>query len=107
VVDAPVRSGKVVAGILLALGPCLLGAHGQESRAAVDFRLPDLSKLSGRKRIFAIEQLAVKIRTLSGCAEKGVLASELADAADDAPDETLQEITTTLSDSSSTVGEPE
>lgn len=40
----------------------------------------------------------MKIRSLSGCAEKGVLASELADAADDALDETLQEITTTLSD---------
>jgi len=87
-------SAHAILGALLVAS----GLHAQESRAAVDFRLPDLSKLNGRKRTFAIEQLAVKIRSLSGCAEKGVLASELADAADDALDETLQEITTTLSD---------
>ena len=59
--------------------------------------MPDLDKLSDSKRTLAIGQLALRIRTFSGCAEKGVLASELADAADAAtPDDTLQEVTTTL-----------
>jgi peroxiredoxin len=73
--------------------PC----HSQQQIAAIDFRMPDLNRLSGRKRALAIAQLARKIRTFSGCDWKALLASELADA-DDVPDETLQEVTTTLSE---------
>src|SRR5579862_5791658 len=72
--------------------------HSPQHIAAIDFQLPDLSKMSGSKRTLAIGQLARKIRTFSGCAEKGVLASELADAADDVPYDTLQEVTTTFSE---------
>jgi peroxiredoxin len=84
------------------MGPCLFVSllfttplPSQQQYRAIDFALPDLSKMSGGERTLAIGQLARQIRTFSGCAEKAVLASELADAADDAPDETLREIATT------------
>ena len=85
--------------------PCLFVAllfaiplHSQQQYPAVDFVLPDLTRMSVRERTVAIGQLARKIRTFSGCAEKAILASQLADAADDVPDDTLQEVTTTFSE---------
>jgi peroxiredoxin len=93
---------KVIVGTLFALRSCLPGVllfapplHSQKQIAAIDFAMPDLSKLNDSKRALAIGQLALKIRTFSGCAEKGVLASELLDAADDVPDDVLQEVATT------------
>src|ERR1700689_1973073 len=92
-------------GTLLALGSCLPGVllfapplYSQKQIAAIDFGLPDLSKLSDSKRALAVRQLALKIRTFSGCAEKAVLASELANAADDVPDDVLQEVATTYAE---------
>jgi len=99
------RSLKIIfMWTLLAMAPCLFAALlfaapllPQEQNAAIDFVLPDLSKMSGDERALAIRHLARQIRTRSGCAEKARLASELADAADDVPNATLHEIATTLS----------
>jgi len=88
---------------LPAMGPCLFVAllfattlHSQQQIAAIDFHMPDLSRMSGSKRTLAIGQLARQIRSFSGCDWKALLASKLAEA-DDLPDGTLQEVTTTLS----------
>lgn len=92
---------KVVVRTLLTLVSYLPGTlltpplYSQKPIAAIDFAMPDLSKLSDRKRALAVKQLALKIRTFSGCAEKGVLASELLSAADDAPNDVLAEVATT------------
>jgi len=90
---------------LFALGSCLPGAlfcapplPSQKQIAAIDYTMPDLSKLSDSKRALAVEQLALKIRAFSGCAEKGVLASELLGAADDVPDNVLAEVATTYAE---------
>jgi peroxiredoxin len=87
------------------MGLCLFVAslltpplHSQQQMRAIDFYMPDLSRLSGGRKTLVIGQLARKIRTFSGCAEKAVLAGELLDAAGDVPDDTLQEVTTTLSE---------
>jgi peroxiredoxin len=72
--------------------------HSQRQIAAIDFAMPDLSKLSDSKRALAVRQLALKIRTFSGCAEKAVLASELLSAADDVPDDVLAEVATTYAE---------
>jgi peroxiredoxin len=66
--------------------------------AAIDFVLPDVSELRGAKLNHTVTQLALKIRTFTGCAEKAVLMSELADQAPDTSDDALQEVTTTLSE---------
>jgi peroxiredoxin len=91
-----------LARTLFAFGSCLPGVllfppplHAQKQIAAIDFVMPDLSKLSDGKRILVIGQLALKIRTFSGCAEKGVLASELLNEADDAPRDVLMEVART------------
>jgi peroxiredoxin len=94
----------------LAFGPCLFGAallllapplYAQKQIAAIDFQMPNLSKLSGNKRTRAIRQLAMTIRRMPANADavKVVLACELADAAADGAvgRDTLQEVTTTLS----------
>jgi peroxiredoxin len=104
--DGRALSRKVIMmWTLPAMGLCLFVAlpfatplHSQQQYAAVDFVLPDLGKMSGSERTLAIGQLARQIRTFSGCAEKAALASELADAADDVPDDTLHEIATTWSE---------
>jgi peroxiredoxin len=90
---------------LPAIGPYLLVAllfvmplYSQQQVAAIDFYMPDLSEMSGTERTLAVGQLALKIRTFSGCAEKARLASELADAANDVPDDTLHEVATTFSE---------
>jgi peroxiredoxin len=76
--------------------------HSQEQVAAIDFQMPDLTKLSGSKRSRTIRQLALTIRAIPANpdAVKVVLATELAQAAtDDGSDhDTLQEATTTLSE---------
>jgi len=71
------------------MGPCLFVAllfattlHSQQQIAAIDFHMPDLSKMSGGKRTLAIGQLARQIRSFSGCDWKALLASELAEADD-------------------------
>lgn len=83
--------------MLLALA-CCLPLHSQKQIAAIDFSLPDLSKLSASDRAIAVRDVALKIRTFSGCAEKAVLASELANSADSVPDDVLREIATTYAE---------
>jgi peroxiredoxin len=103
-INGPVRSWRV-----LAAGLCLLGAalplfaqplDSPEQAAAIDFQMPDLSRLTGSARTVAIRQLALKIRTFPASAEKVVLATELADSATDgaADRDTLQEVATTLAE---------
>jgi peroxiredoxin len=101
----------MIGGTRLAIAPCLLGAvsllltpalHSQKPVAAIDFHLPDLRKVSGNKRTREIGQLALTIRAMPANADcvKPVLASELADFATegDPGRDTLQEVTTTLSE---------
>ncbi len=49
----------------------------QKQIPAIDFTLPNLSKLSDARRTIAAGQPALRIRTFWGCAGKAVLASEL------------------------------
>jgi peroxiredoxin len=88
-----------------ALGSCVTGVllfawslYSQKQIAAIDFGMPDLGKLSDSERALAVSQLALKIRTFSGCAEKAVLASELANSADSVPDNVLREVATTYAE---------
>jgi peroxiredoxin len=104
-VNRLVHPKSVLARTLFAFGSCLPivlffapPLHAQKQIAAIDFVMPDLSKLSEGKRTLAIGQLALKIRTFSGCAEKGVLASELLNAADDVPRDVLKEVATTYAE---------
>jgi len=104
-VNGIARPKKIIVGTLFALGSCLSCVllftpplHSQNQIAAIDFSMPDLSKLSDSKRALAVGQLALKIRTFSGCAEKAVLASELVDAADEVPDDVKQEVATTYAE---------
>jgi AhpC/TSA family protein len=89
----------LLAGAALSFAPPL---YSQKQVAAIDFQMPDLSRLSGRKRSSTIRQLALTIRAMPANpdAVKVVLATELAEAAsDDASSrDTLQEVTTTLSE---------
>jgi len=86
--------GSYLPGVLLFAPPL----HSQKQIAAIDYSMPDLGKLSDSKRALAVEQVALRIRTFSGCAEKGVLASELLNAADDEPDDVLAEVATTYAE---------
>jgi peroxiredoxin len=74
--------------------------YSDTHKEAIDFTMPDLSRLTGRQRRQTLTRVAMQIRHLPASAEKVVIATELADSATqgDLGAKGLQEVTTTLSD---------
>lgn len=74
--------------------------YSQEQTRAIDFQMPDLTRLNGSRRIRAVRRLALTIRALPSAPDgvKVILATELADDPDGSDRDTLHEVATTLAD---------